>query len=157
MNSRDIPLDYAENNRIITLRKLYEYSLETRDGDCGSPLIFVYSQLPRKLFAMHVAGATGGKGFGTPLNAEEIGQALNKFSKDHRVIADFEAVANCCLRSEINLPEGNFTPIGKSEFTVVSATKTKLRQSLVHGEVVEPHTAPALLTPIQKDGGDLDQ
>nr|QUS52703.1 polyprotein [Mute swan feces associated picorna-like virus 7] len=151
IRARDTPLDYSEGDKILTLRNLYEYNLETKDGDCGSPVLVVNSQLPRKICGLHVAGNYGG-GFATALNQRDIVVALEKFDKSYRPIMDFEAVANCCTRTELTLPEGNFSPIGKSEHLVVSSTKTKLRPSLVHAEVQEPTTAPAVLRPIEKDG-----
>jgi hypothetical protein len=155
VKARDVPLQYSEGERVLTLRKSYFYFLETKDGDCGSPLLVVNSQIQRKIIGMHVAGNLGG-GFSTVFNKSDVEKAMVNFCKSSQVILDVEATAHLCMSTELRVPEGNFTAIGKSEHVVGGVNKTKLRKSLVCDEVVPRISAPAVLQTVNIDGERVD-
>jgi len=156
VKSRDTPLQYGDDqNNVLTLRKCYTYDMETGQGDCGSPLLIISTQISRKIIGFHVAGNVG-HGFSTPLNADEIEHALKQLSQLAQISLPVEAVSHLCPQESLVLPAGNFGFCGKSEYSVVGSTKTKLRPSPIFGLVTPPITAPAPLGTIEVDGAKFD-
>lgn len=156
VDARDTEIDYVLKaaNDIpeikFKIRKRYIYDMETTKGDCGSPLIAISNYLPKKLIGMHIAGATG-LGMSTPFNRREIDEAMKELSKDAQVELDTEEmVAHLCFPDEVkNVPAGNFTPLGSSKYFVRGSEKTSIRPSVIHNEVKENVTIPAVLGPMR--------
>jgi hypothetical protein len=139
------------------IRQRYEYkTLETTKGDCGSVLIGISPNLSEKILGIHVAGGVG-IGVSSPLNKIDILKALSKVSLDAHV--DFnldEIVVKEVDRHEVNMPEGNFIPVGTIAKPVMGPSKTKLRKSKIFGQVMEPITKPSALKPVKVDGKLVD-
>lgn len=146
--AQDREMMYSDKDAKYSIRQHYRYEgLETKDGDCGGILMGVSTGLARKILGLHVAGMHN-VGISSPLNIADIEKGL----KDVSMEAQISLVLDSSLSSVetdpvVELPEGDFTPIGKSLYTVASPTKTALRPSTVHGIVSEPSTAPSALRP----------
>ena len=123
----------------------YQYVMNTTNGDCGSMLVALSNFLPKKIIGLHVAGDASGKGYAVPLNVRDIEEALKDVPKEAQIkidLARFEAIDG----ELSSVPNGDFTPAIKSSILVASPTKTALRPSLIHGSVLPPISAPAVLS-----------
>lgn len=140
-----------------SIRKHYEYTgLETKDGDCGAMLMGVSSGLARKILGIHVAGAIG-YGMSSPLNIQDIRSGLEKISRAAQISLDLTPVLQSVgTKEDVELPEGDFSPVGKALFQVASPSKTALRPSVIHGFITEPTTMPSALRPVKVDGKRVD-
>lgn len=148
--------DMSLKDAKYSIRKSYQYNLETKDGDCGAILMGVHSGLARKILGIHVAG-TIGLGMASPLNIEDIERALKEISLGAQISLELEPLLREVRPDDVvKIPEGDFVPVGKALYTVASPTKTALRESLVHGVVTEPNTAPSALKKVNVDGVLLD-
>jgi hypothetical protein len=138
------------------LRTSYQYSFETKNGDCGAILIGIHTGLARKIIGIHVAGAQG-FGMSSPLNIDDIKRGLASIRLDAQVKLNLDPLLRTpIVGEEIVLPEGDFVPVGKAIYKVASPTRTALRESAVHGLVTEPITAPSALGPRMVDGVLID-
>jgi hypothetical protein len=157
IKSVDVTRGYTdEEDNHYTLRKSYQYNLETKNGDCGAVLMAIHSGVARKIIGIHVAG-TIGIGMSSPLNIEDIQRAMDQVSMDAQISLNLdEVLREPTEHEEVELPEGDFVPIGKAIYRVATPTKTALRESLVHGLVTEPITAPSALGPKKVDGKWID-
>lgn len=157
IRSTDIVRNYEDNlGNNYKLRSSYQYSLETKDGDCGAILMGVHVGLARKIIGIHVAG-TIGMGMASPLNIDDIRQGLEKVTLDAQISLDLDPLLRPLIPGEkVAIPEGDFVPVGKALFKVASPTKTALRESAVHGLITEPVTAPSALRAGIVDGVRVD-
>lgn len=150
-------VDYHDGDRKYNIRDRYEYNtLETTRGDCGSILIGVNTKLQKKILGIHVAG-TYGLGVASPLNIRDINECIKKLPYDAQVKMDLSPyLAREGAAHNVRIPEGNFTPVGKSLYPVFGASKTQLRPSAVHGMITEVTTAPSVLRPVIINGQRID-
>ena len=156
--SKDQLISYEDDkSNQYTIRDRYEYrGLETKDGDCGAILMGVSSGIARKILGLHVAGACG-FGVSSPFNATDIMRALTEISLSAQVKVDWSPILKEVGTAEhVTLPEGNFTPVGKSLFAVSNPSKTSLRPSAVHGAIAPVTTMPSALHPVKVDGKRVD-
>jgi len=152
---RERQYDDSENRR-YSIRKSYEYSMETKDGECGSILMAISSGIARKIIGIHVAGGMG-IGVSAPLNANDVLFTMRKLPMDAQVVLNVDELLRPMAASEqVNLPEGDFVPAGKAIFKVASPSKTALRESAVHGKVTPVITAPSALAPFRSCGTVID-
>jgi DNA replication protein DnaC len=159
INSRDreerIYLDEVAK-KSFNIRERYEYSLETSKGDCGSVLLAVNSKLMFKILGIHVCGSIG-LGIASPLNISQIETAIQRFPKQAQVGLDIDIfIKDFCDTIEMDLPEGNFVPCGKSTIEVQGAKKTRIVPSEIHGEIGPVKTKPAQLVPFVLNGKYFD-
>ena len=157
VKATDIVRNYEDNlGNNYKLRSSYQYCLETKDGDCGAILMGVHVGLARKIIGIHVAG-TIGMGMSSPLNIDDIRAGLEKVTMDAQISLDLDPLTRPPVPGEkIDIPEGDFVPVGKALFKVASPSKTALRHSAVHGLITEPTTAPAALRSKLVDGVRVD-
>lgn len=153
---RTVFYDEAKMQHRYSIRKSYQYNLETKDGDCGAILMGVHSGLARKILGIHVAGSPG-LGMASPLNIEDIEKALQEISLGAQISLELEPLLKEVTTDyTVETPEGDFVPVGKALFTVASPSKTALRESVVHGVITEPNTAPSVLKKLKIDGKLVD-
>lgn len=128
----------------------YGYTTDTKDGDCGSPLIVANTQLQRKLVGIHVAG---GEGFGcaASLSCEDLEAAFLSFPMDAQI--DLSIVP---VRDECETPNGDFIPIGKVERNYAPVMKTALLPSPLYGRLEPVTTAPSALSGVIYEGQRVD-
>lgn len=142
------PLPYTDPNAAGGLRYLrmhYQYVMHTTSGDCGSMLVAMSNYLPKKIIGLHVAGDSSGKGYAVPLNIRDIEEALKDVPREAQIKLDLARFED--FDSELSsTPQGDFTPALKSKLLVASPTKTALRKSPIYGKVLEPISAPAVLS-----------
>jgi hypothetical protein len=158
----DQPWTY-KGDQTYHIRAHYQYAMETTKGDCGSPLIVIGTQYQKKILGIHVAGATG-VGMASPVNRNDLVKVLNKVPDVCQIGMEPEQwVAHLGYKVEGNelvcnlpRPEGDFTPIGRSLYPIIGSSKTQLRPSLIHDEVVEHSTIPCILGPVFVNGQKID-
>nr|APG78061.1 hypothetical protein 1 [Beihai picorna-like virus 70] len=157
VRSSDLVKTYTDKlGTTYKLRSSYQYNLETKDGDCGAILMGVHTGLARKIIGIHVAGSIG-IGMASPLNIDDIKRGLAAVEMDAQVSLNLDALLKPPVAGEkVDLPEGDFVPVGKALYKVASPTKTALRESAVHGLITEPTTAPSALKPKMVDGVRVD-
>lgn len=127
------------------MRKHYQYIMNTTNGDCGSLLVALSNYLPKKIIGVHVAGDAAGKGYAIPLNVRDIVDALKDVPLEAQISLDLSRYEK--KDAELSsVPQGDFTPALKSIAMIASPSKTALRRSAIYGEVLEPISAPAVLS-----------
>lgn len=151
----DLELDFPSVLKLnpLRVRNFYKYEGISVPGDCGSAVAIYNKSLERKLIGIHNAGRVEGNargvGYAVPLTCESIEEHCAQF----RVAAHFSFEAPDGVRDEeVELPEGLFVPIGKSEAKVGQATKSALQPSRLYGHLlpVIKHRAP--LVPFEFEG-----
>lgn len=154
----DIEREYVDDKRrSYKIRNRYEYtSLETSKGDCGSILIAIGNGFQRKILGIHVAGKEH-LGVSSPFNASDVMRAFKELPVYAQIGLDLTPLLskNGTIH-DVALPEGNFTPVGKSLFRTVTPSNTKLRPSEVAGKIAPVTCAPSALRPIMVDGKVVD-
>lgn len=149
-----------DTNQIVRyIRDLWQYSMDTQQGDCGSP-IFVRNKevAPGKIIGMHVAGwDVKGLGYATPLYVEDISAILATHQKSDKIIMQQSVKYVEVAETTFHLPqEAQFVRLGKVATAVAQPSKTKIEKSLIYGKVREPCTKPCALTPWRIDGEVFD-
>lgn len=156
IRAEDRKREYNDGDRSYSIRRAYIYSLETKNGDCGAILMGVSTGLARKIIGLHVAG-TIGMGMSSPLNLKDIERGLKEVSLAAQVSMDVSPLLReMTPKDKVQIPEGDFVPVGKAIYTVASPSKTALRPSAIHGVVSEPITAPSALKPVRVGGKRVD-
>lgn len=146
----DASMPNTQNVQKFFIRDRYEYSgLETTDGDCGSLLIAINSQLPKKILGIHVAGKWN-EGISSPINCGDIEKAMKKmpWSAQLEILVD-DSQDNISFKLDNWIPEGNFVPLGKIPVPILGANSTKIIPSLVHDVITKHNTIPAKLKPFE--------
>lgn len=154
------PLEYelpiSSGVQKMFIRDRYEYSgLETTTGDCGSFLIAINSQLPRKILGIHVAGKWD-KGISSPINVNDITRAMEKlpWAAQLEIVVGNDTKVETVMDGWI--PEGNFVPFGKTPTPVLGASSSKIIPSLVHDAITKHTTIPSKLKPFTLNGVKLN-
>lgn len=114
--------------------------MHTISGDCGAPLLAMDPTRQRKICGLHFLGNGFGSGQSVIITLDLIKsmEVAGGFEPELTPTYKLEA---CTVDTPINFPSG-VVP------TPFEPTKTKVRQSIIHGQVSEPTTAPAILRPI---------
>lgn len=162
IEAMDGPVNY-KGDVTYTIRRHYQYSMETTKGDCGSPLIIIGNQYARKILGLHIAGTTG-LGMASPIVADDLTRALSFIPEVYQVELNIdEWVAHHAYEEKegqlvpvLKAPKGNFSVAGKSLYRVVGPSKTQLRPSLIHDKVTEHVSIPCVLGPVMVDGERID-
>lgn len=158
VTAQDRPVTYNDDvqKRTYHLRTGYVYEMETQAGDCGSPLLALNAHLRRKIIGLHVAGGgTDWKGYSSPINATDIRRAMQYAQLESRVILQLDALVKE-VSNEVDMPEGNFVPVGHPVHVVRNPTKTAFVPSSIQGLWKEPITKPAALRPVWTEEGMID-
>lgn len=140
-------------------RESYRYEAPTQVGDCGAIIGVYNSRLTRKLIGMHIAGCEASSvGYATPMTQELIEEALEALHAQDRlnIQSYYEVSPNIDPKCDPKMPDGLFVPIGKADKRVNGASKTVIRESVLHGKITEPTTKPALLRPKNINGEMVD-
>lgn len=143
-----------------TVRNCINYSLNTRDGDCGGPIIFNENSVTRKIAGIHFAAAKDGSlCFGQSVTQNDLLVTLAKF-KDV-IKTDFDDLAHNTIKSVefqlekeytrdevrelLRMPANLFGYAGFCDRSIFTPNQTDIRPSIIHGMVAEPTTKPAFL------------
>jgi hypothetical protein len=145
----------AKEDTLYQIRQCYEYSLETSSGDCGGILFGLSTGLSKKILGLHVAGARG-LGVSSPFNIEDIERALGSFALGAQISFDLDGILKDQTLSSVELPEGDFVPMGKAKLKAGAPSKTSIRPSLIHGQFAEVLTQPSCLRPFSRNGVEID-
>lgn len=149
------PGDEGEE-KSYTQRDCYEYNAPTQVGDCGSIIGLYNHRIERKLIGIHIAGTDESYGYACPLTQEAIIEGCERLmGKDFKNISAqfyYEVPKNVDSTEEIEVPEGLFCPLGKSNQKVGQATKTTIVPSCIQGELSKPSMRPAILKPTVING-----
>uniref|UniRef100_A0AB39JCP9 Polyprotein n=1 Tax=Qianjiang picorna-like virus 22 TaxID=3239337 RepID=A0AB39JCP9_9VIRU len=126
-----------------------EYSIRTDYGDCGSPVILLSSQ--PKIIALHTSSnIRTSHGTGVVISKALIQRALKEHNQFTICVTQskefpYTPATTASSAESIGL-EGVLTYEGLSERPTHQPTKTKLRPSPIQGLLLEPTTAPAVLS-----------
>jgi hypothetical protein len=137
---------YQHKDEEIWIRDYYQYSAETKPGDCGAPLVAHAPSLTGKLIGIHVAGAVApGTAYSTSITYELLKTGLDKFPVQAQVCWNVTT-------EDVTTPiEGQFYPLATTS-PLGSPSGTKLRPSSIHGQVSVPTTMPSALKPMKVQG-----
>uniref|UniRef100_A0AB38ZK48 Non-structural polyprotein n=1 Tax=Crocidura shantungensis ribovirus 1 TaxID=3139529 RepID=A0AB38ZK48_9VIRU len=131
----------------------WEYFLETRNKDCGAPLIIRNSKIgPGKIVGIHSNGTPSGKGFCPALFREDIEDMLKPYGD----IITMEVYSQVTEQETLKYPECEFEEIGKVEKPVFANSKTKIRKSPVYECFGPAKTKPCALHTVIVDGERFD-
>lgn len=146
-NAMVIGEEFMGDGDMVPARTAIRYRhMNTIAGDCGSPLLAIDATRPRKICGLHFLGSNLGTGFSVLVTQE--------------VLEDLEELAN--MRQELAYQcnfanPGASSPLVSESLGVVPTpfepTKTKVRQSLIHGDVTKPTTRPSILREFETPDG----
>jgi hypothetical protein len=141
---------YLNKDQEIWIRDYYQYTAETKPGDCGAPLVAHAPSLTGKLIGIHVAGAVApGTAYSTSITYELLKIGLDKFPIQAQVCW------NVTTEDVVTPIEGQFYPLATTT-PLGSPSGTKLRPSSIHGHVSVPTTMPSALKPMKVQGIPVD-
>jgi len=140
-------LKYSHKTEHIMVRDYYEYTAETKPGDCGAPLVAHSTNLTGKIVGLHVAGATRpGTAYATSVTFELLQAAFERVPKTAQVEWKVH------IEEEVELPiQGSFLPLSTTT-PIGSPNKTKLVESSIHEAITPITTLPSALKPFTVDG-----
>jgi hypothetical protein len=137
------------------VRKSYQYSISTKAGDCGAPMILLNSKLAtRKIFGIHVAGLSGlGIGYAAAISQEDILEDLKLFKP--QIISE-PIIVDCEPEMGETFGDNRFRYLGTVDRSPSRSTVVDIVKSRIHGTYAEALTGPARLRPFIKDGEEVD-
>lgn len=140
----------------ITISNHIDYDLETYKGMCGSLLSVDNNLVHTKLVGIHVAGGAGSLAIGAITTRQLLQDNLERHIASHKLPSTYlidgrmphanSLVDTSKMVSMVD--EGDCISVGKVDKhnCPTNSTKTQLKPSLIHDEVQEHTTIPALLT-----------
>jgi hypothetical protein len=139
-----------ENQHYYEQFTCWSYNLESRKGDCGSPLLAFDPKMPRKLVGIHIG--SGDTAFGEAVTYEMINEAFQNFSEeDDRSLTPNgipQPMAQLIdIESAIVLPIGNFQYMGCLPKPIFSPKRTALQPSPIYEQIYNHSTEPSVLSP----------
>jgi len=146
----------------IILREGFVYSLNTKRGDCGSPIVVNESKVLRKICGIHNAGAADGKCYGESISQADLLRALNVIPAEHQIIFDIDDLKGACIDLPTeefireSVPCLKFNPAAYCLQPPATVSNSELRSSVITGTLCEPITKPAFLKPTLIDGKLID-
>jgi hypothetical protein len=159
MDGKIIPNTMSANVKAIDLntkiegvmvRNMFEYSIPTQAGDCGSPLMVMMSSLSHKILGIHQSGGVDTHGrmlsYAIPIVQQDIEDTFKSIPKDMQILWEFERLPLVSYQTD-NMLQGNFVALGQVDKPLGGSTKTTIRPSFLHNLIVEPKTAPSVLFP----------
>jgi len=154
----------------IVLTARYEYSINSRKGDCGSLLYIADNQLPNGIAGIHVSKAmTPGKSCSVPICYEDILETLDARVETLGLIPLVELTKEELYAPDRIAPDYPYEVLGKivdEKYTVYQPTKSSWRHSPLgekledlkfkynskgHNYDIEFHMDTAVLRPFVKD------
>jgi len=134
-------------------RALYEYYLNTRQGDCGAVLFLDDSSSGKqKILGIHSVG-TGSYGCSAAISKEDIDIMI----KDFAFVSVKEQLSDDVYTVQsVVAPAEAFIPLCKLPKPVFNSTETKIEPSVLHGTWGPAKKAPAQLKFFEKDGVRVD-
>jgi hypothetical protein len=125
-----------------TLYRGFQYDAITVSGDCGSILVIYNTRIVGKILGIHVAGERNRHHGYSDLITKEMLDEFNPRVQPRtkpNIVDDKPAVI---------LPEGNYTYYGTvaAKDAVYPVTRTEIKKSVIHGEIMKPITAPVSLS-----------
>jgi hypothetical protein len=156
------PMILNTDQGTLRIRDAIKYTLNTRDGDCGAPVICQENTMIRKIAGIHIAAFNDGSAaVGQSITRADLERTLDKF---HRVVVtDNDELPGFALRKfdvilQNNVEYGpeqlvemcgsvaaSFGFVGMCETAPYAPNKSDIRPSVIHGEVTEPITMPSCL------------
>lgn len=127
------------------VRQFYSYTAETKAGDCGSPLLLHDPTKPRKIFAIHSAGAKGA-GYAVSVTQEYLNSKINSLPAIANVEIRFPQELIETIEFDVNMIE-NTTPIGKILTVPGCNAKSSIVPSKIFEQLTPIITKPAILHP----------
>lgn len=112
-------------------------NMHTVAGDCGAPLLVLDATRQRKICGMHFLGNAFGQGESVLITKELI-ESMETFFEESRELEYQMDIAPAEEHEVIGFPLGTIP-------TPFEPTKTKVRRSIIYGQVSEPITAPSIL------------
>jgi len=150
---RDEQIVESRTGEELIYVKGYEYSMTTKVGMCGRPLMAHQSDgLNRTIMGIHHAG-TGSEGYARPVTQELIEEMSAKIPTNavFNMECGDESMFDDVINTESTVPqyvktEGNveFVGIAQKAYAQGPAMKTEVAESYVHGKMGELLTAPAV-------------
>nr|ULF99825.1 MAG: hypothetical protein 1 [Aparavirus sp.] len=150
----------------MALREGMTYRLNTKAGDCGTPVIVNETRVLRKIAGIHVAASPDGTCFAESISQKDLERALNSIEVEYQIRLDLDMLPHKLHNIPLDdnfpshvsnlVPSLKFNPLGKCVDAPADATKTALRPSRISGKIVEPMTKPAYLRPVIIDGVNVD-
>lgn len=115
-------------------------NMHSEFGDCGAPFVAIDNTRNRKIMGFHMMGNSAGAGTSVIVTQELI-QDMEKHSDfaPELTIARQEFQDSQCYDAVL-------APVAVIP-TPFEPTKTKVRRSIIHGDVTEPTTRPSILRP----------
>lgn len=127
----------THDGSMLTYTNLTSYEIPTTKGMCGSPIIVSDNYKTYTFQGFHVAG-NGEAGFCQPVYKEDL---MNFPEDKSTIVQDLEHFD----RSDVNMPEGNFYPIGTYP-TGGDNYKSQYKRSVVFDKIAQHRKVPALLS-----------
>lgn len=113
--------------------------MHTMSGDCGAPLLAMDPTRQRKICGFHFLGNGFGSGQSVIITLDLLKSMEKAGDLESELKYEYKLEA-CMVDTPIAFPAG-VVP------TPFEPSKSKVRRSIIHGEVTEPVTAPAILKP----------
>jgi len=131
----------------------WAYQCDSMPGMCGSAIVQLEKMAARKIVGIHAASDVKGLAIAQIVTEEMLRDGLRYFGATLQPY-DPKVDAN---NPELGLvqPHGNLTKVGVLFKHPRSAETTKIIPSLLHGQLFEPKTAPAVLNPMDPRAGGL--
>jgi len=144
----------------MTVRDCLEYTLNTINGDCGSPVVCQETTFIRKIAGIHIAGSTDGtKAYGQSITQQDLLTTLEQFSKV--VTTDFDSLPNIETKS-VKLQQNveyneeslikllgvgidTFGNLGDCTSKIFVPSKSDIRKSIFYDKIDPVLTAPSVL------------
>jgi len=160
MNTQPFGLNYRDTTTVV--RSFYLHDVETSPGDCGGLCIAFDKALPRKIFAIHMAGYNGDgyNGAAAAVNQELIDFMLKNMKLKHQhsklsgkafADSDIELVVDGHLVYEPEPIAPGFVPVGKVNNGVYSSGRSGIRESILMPTHGPSFRKPAYLRSFWKD------
>lgn len=143
-------LPIVDDSDIITryVRDAWMYSLDTRDSECGAPLIVRNNNLNQgKICGVHVAGLTGtGQGWSTPVYAEDVKRIMSYFPDAKKFVQQVRLNMEEYPQEQCQIPDkAEFIRLGALKKSLAQPRKSKIEPSPIYKKIQEPKTKPCVL------------
>lgn len=148
----DVTIDSV---KVHYMRDLWEYNIDTRESECGAPLIVRNTQIaPGKIVGIHVAGTNGDRavGFASPVYIEDVERILKQHSEFDTT--EFKmSLPVMEAEAQGSIPEDcEFIRFGVLEQSIAQPSKSKIIPSPINGKITQCKTRPCLLRETLIDG-----